>query len=373
MQLLELNVDVLDAIFSRLHANCLANLIATCRMAYDTALPHLISSVHLRHGAYQVLLFCDFMLSEKHRSRLVPMLRSLRVSGTIYPGTLQDSDTALLPLALTNLLEQAHSLRVLQIWQVGTFLDHEPRLFDAIINLPNLISIYFTGANDLTLNMISRMRDLCHVHISHDSDLTPIIRPFQSTLETVSSEYRHFKNNEDLISLKDTDQWRHVHTLNLGFLFLEPRRLVYSFPNLRRLRIQLALPPSNSPEPHACWPSLDYVETSITGFHRLALSCPVREMRFTSRPPAILAARGSTDTNSLFSTFLSLVRNSAPLALFFPTPPEYHDKSLFGRLSTALPNLRILGLSCLYEPDTPKRIVGISAAVMPFFGIDSLR
>ena len=345
ISILDLNCDVLYAILSFFNGRSLVEFTATCQSAYDAALPHLVSSVQLRRSVKQVLDFCNFMLSERHNSRTLPMLRSLRIGGISFRGL----TLGIFPKldVITTVLQQAHNLKTLEIGQIQWLLECQPRIYDAIVQLPCLTSIYFTAADQQSLDMISRMHGLRHIHVSHDTDLLPAVRPFQETLETMSSEYQFFRNDKDLLSLADTDQWPHVHTLNLGLLAVQPQCLVRAFPNLRRLRLQgitrtLKSSPSQTNE---CWSSLDYVEGPVAALHEMAFSCPIREVRL-SRSPELVLERGEDPV----IIFLELVRTTMPTALYFPIPRRI--ESLFRQLAADLPEMKVLGLSLVYDPMT---------------------
>ena len=352
MQIFELNADVLDAILSWFGKRTLVQFMSTCRDAHEAGFPHLVTSVDLHHSMKQVFDFAHFMLLEKHRHKTLKVLRSLHLyGGASAIGIHQKHPRVVAGLdAFATLLEQVHNLKTLRIMDVALLFSLNPRICQAIAQNPSLTSISLTAAdkyNTLAFDMIPRIQGLRHIHVSHERDLIPVIRPFQLTLETLSSEYRFFRNHSDLLSLTDVDVWPQVHTLNLGLLTVKTHRLVHAFPNLRRLRLQSVV---RSPLPTdtaacICWPSLDYVEVSISGLQELRLRCPIRELHL-SIPPDM----NFWQHDNWLATLLQCLRTALPSALSFPVMANVRDDTLFTQLALQLPSLKVLGLSFVYDP-----------------------
>ena len=359
MHLFDLNDDVLNSILSRVDSESLVDLMATCHIAYELAIQHLLYSVDLRLHVKQVLDFCKSILSSQHTSMQLPsLLKSLSMSdgAKILRTDPPFMSTLGFSAVLTMVLEQSHNLRKLHIEEIELLIEYHSQICDAIVGLPALTSITFTGAGPQSFAMISRMRGLRHVHVEHVSDLIPVIRPFHTTLETISSEYKHWRNFEDLQALADTDQWPRVHTLKLGVINVPHTRLVRAFPNLRNLRLQGSLPlvketllAGLTP----CWPSLDYVEGLIVELYRLALTCPIRELRFNSPPENLLSTKEPDGTEKLFrppSMFLDIIQSASPVALSFPVSATMQDELFFRQLAALLPRLKILGILVDLQP-----------------------
>jgi hypothetical protein len=353
MPILELNADVLHELLTWFGKRTLVTFMSTCNIAYEVGLYHLVTSVNLQHSMRQAFQFSQFMLLEKHRHKTLNMLRSFHLSGGASAvGILEATASTGIATGLENLatlLKQARNLTALRIVDVALLCQLYPRICEAITQNLHLASIFFTAAdnpNSLALDMIPRMPTLRHIHVSHGSDLIPIIRPFQHTLETLSSEYRFFRNPNDFLSLSDEDVWPRVHSLNLGLLTMKTHRLVRAFPNLRRLRLQSVMKsPLADTVAYDCWPSLDYVEVNIAGLQELGLTCPIREM-YLNTPPDMKFWQH----DNWLTTFLKSVRTALPSALSFPAMANVRDDALFSQLALQLPNLKVLGLSFVYDP-----------------------
>jgi hypothetical protein len=371
MEILDLNDDVLDIILSCVGKQDLVNLMGTCYTMYDLAIPYLLTSVDLRRHVKQIFEFCQFVLKppgEHVRGRgagggrdrdLPSLIRTLRmVDGATIPDTDPPFSTTLeFGDYLARVLEQTINLKELHIENVEFLIVYDPRICEAIVRLPVLSSIFFTGACQKSFDMISRMRDLRHVHVQHVSDLIPVIRPFQSTLESVSSEYKHWRNFTDLQSLSDTDQWPHVRSLKLGVINVRSYRLVHAFPNLRALRLQGGVPSAKDEAlekgPKRCWSNLDYVEGLVVELYQAALNCPIRELRFNNPPASLRSLLPHASTAGPFgppAMFLDIIRTAGPTALSFPVSQTMQDESFFRQLADLLPHLKVLGLLVDFDP-----------------------
>jgi hypothetical protein len=356
MHLFDLNDDVLNAILLYLHGRTLVDLMVTCRTFFTFAIPHLLHTVDLRRDLKQVYQFCLFVLSPEHSARHLPLLihsLSMSEAASFVPSDSSFKTRPEFIARLADLLEQSHNITSLHFTNFNLLIEFEPRVCEAIVRLPCLTSVSLSGAKLQTFDMILRLRGLRHLHVQHQRDIIPTIRPFQDTLESLSTSYRNFSNRQDLLDLSESDRWPLVRTLKLGVVNVRPRRIVQAFPNVRHLRLQGGIPSQKdiAENDSWCWPSLDLVEGPVIELYQFALACPIRELRFESPPESFRSNQKGTD--KLFgpsAMFLDIIRSARPMALSFPVSSVMQDEAFFGQLAALVPHLKVLGLQMGHDP-----------------------
>ena len=165
LSLLDLNEDVLGHVVSHLDSADARQLSRTARSIHDIADHHALQSVTLR-SLVNVMRFCTYILTDK-RQRLLS-LRELRIHCPLMPRlavTRTDpqmhgaSHTSYGEAAglVANLIQEAKGLQVLALHSAEHWLQHEPRLGDALSSLGRLLDIELQSLGPNTSTFIAEM------------------------------------------------------------------------------------------------------------------------------------------------------------------------------------------------------------------------
>ena len=345
IQLLSLNRDVLSTISSFCDVPDALHLALTCKDAYDFTMPRILSDVSIGDpgdddGPDRLDKFCRFMLADPH-SRM-KHLRALRLlDGAFARPTSSagraswDADFAPADI-LAQLLIQATNLRIIQIRDAEPLFQSHPAVYEALAQLPNLkeLSLYYIGNS--CLKAMSQLRSrpaiiengLWKDGPRPQGDITPF-GPYVNSL-------RHLKLWECgcmLESIIDRHIWPNVHTLDIGGRIAKISELAHAFPNLQRLTFFLEFSVKQETGPAACWPELDYLETSapIPSF-----PSPARRLQIQYPIGARLSTQNDLKT-------LPLMEKTNPVVLSC-TISNSVTETMLERMKSSMPSLRYLEL-----------------------------
>lgn len=219
--------DVLDALISTLPSESLLGLALTCRTGYNMCLPYLLRSVHIRNNPEQLRNFCESMLVDARRIQLLHHL----MLGLIQ----DDSVSAILgPLdLLASVLEKATNLESFHFTAAEFCISLEPRLSDAIVRCPRLVSIGVQHVGERVSDIISRMHGLREISMPMRFDAITVLQPFQNTLETL---YLTLAASGP-VSFDAVGSWPQVRRLQIHLQEDISGDLITAFPNIREVSL----------------------------------------------------------------------------------------------------------------------------------------
>lgn len=362
IDLLHLNRDVLFAISNFCSVHDAVQFAMTCKDAYEIVMPRILADVTIGkadenqdeardvpapddpstrlEGPDRLEMFCNFMLADpKTRMRHLRALRLLdyafaRPSNT---GFRDGWDADFSPAdSLARLLHEATNLRILHIRDAEPLFQSHPSVYEALTELPALkeLSLYYIG--NFCLKTISQLRSrpaiiengLWKDGPRPQGDVTPF-GPYINS-------FQHIKLWECgcmLESVVDRFVWPNVHTLDIGGRIAKISELAHAFPNLRRLTFYLEFSVKQETGPAACWPELDYLETSapIPSF-----PSPVRRLQLQYGIGAKYGSQHDLKT-------LPLMEKTNPVALSC-TIAHTVPATMLERMRTSMPSLQYLEL-----------------------------
>ena len=257
INLLDLNVDVLGHIVFQLDSADARRLSRTAHHIHSIADHHALQYVTLR-SLPKVTKFCTYMLNEK-RHRLLS-LRELRIPCLLMPRLhtgrqkppselTQYEEAARL---VADLIQEAKGLQVLTLYSVEYWLQHEPRLSDALSSLRHLLDIELQNLGPNTSKIIIEMRSAPRKlifslpDVGHTRGFLPHC-PFPGKLNLDAQ--RCMPSVQYLAVIDNT-------------ILPDPTVLTRVFPALRSLEIKsgkLSRSTATDPRYSANWPSLERV------------------------------------------------------------------------------------------------------------------
>ncbi|OJT11501.1 hypothetical protein TRAPUB_11973 [Trametes pubescens] len=347
LELLALNRDVLKTISDFCPPGDALQLAMTCKDAYELAMPRVLADVSIGDpcfddGPDRLYKFCRFMLANPPRR--IRHLRALRLlEGAfarvhiVHGRERLDADFSSAEV-LAELLRQADNLRVIHIRDAEPLFQFNPAVYEALAQLSSLkeLSLYYIGNS--TLKAISQLRStpaLIENGLWKDGPRPQgDITPFSNFVDSV----KHLKLWECgcmLESIVDRHVWPNLHTLDIGGRIAKLSELAHAFPNLRRLTFYLEFSVKQETGPAACWPELDYLETSapIPSF-----PSPARRLQLQYPIGATPGSHNSSDLKTL-----PLMEHANPVVLSI-TVSEAVPLTMLERMKGAMPSLRYLEL-----------------------------
>lgn len=246
---LRLNNDVLADIVSYLDSADARQLSRTARRIHAIADHHALQFITLR-SFRDVVRFCTCMLEAK-RYRLLS-LRELRIHALIPPARVASarSDSREGAALLADLLQEASKLQVFTLHSAEYWLQHEPRLGDAVSSLQCLVEIELQILGPKTSKIIGGMQSAPRKLVLSEPPADSIgilMFPDRSLPGSLALDVEQcMPSVQYLAIMQDT---------NLP----NPTALARIFPALRSLHIQSGRAPGTGPVPVVDWPSLERV------------------------------------------------------------------------------------------------------------------
>ncbi|KDQ58930.1 hypothetical protein JAAARDRAFT_205936 [Jaapia argillacea MUCL 33604] len=308
MQLSDLGYDIVYHILANfLDHSDFSSIVLLNHSFYQAVMPFLMTSVSLT-SPKSLMSFKEFMSSPSSAPWIIHT-RSLTVSIFYAPSREERPQLACLLLNVASLIRGATNLEELSSYCLGDLISLQPRVGEALIECRGLLNLH-AGKHvcGSTVTVVSRMPcPLRRISLSASGRLPTLraLRPFQSTLQSVSLKFCDFLPPD----VRESDVFPQVQHLRVvscsSFLSI----IFALFPNARTLymngfRVAKHSAVSKSWTPY--WTSLDDVTITGTGFVDLGLSCPIRTLsvqRQESQPDMLAFLRMLSATTPLVLDF----------------------------------------------------------------------